>query len=177
MARSKKRSRRTTKKKRKVLRRNRKKPTIKVEVKKIPAIGSRAQVMHGNAKHTVGGLKKSALTMNEKTGRIVPKKKRSLAFKKTGQLSVWRQCVSQAQPGKKKHLKIFVPKKGTLVYKKAKALFDKKYKPKNNKKKTRRGSKRSRCPQRSRRGSKRSRRPQRSRRSRRGSKRSRRSRR
>jgi hypothetical protein len=35
-----------------------------------PAVGSRAQVMHGNAKHTSGGLKKSDLKYN-KQGRIV----------------------------------------------------------------------------------------------------------
>ena len=44
----------------------------KAHAKKIPAIGTRAQVMHGNAKHTSGGLKKSDLKI--KNGRIVSKK-------------------------------------------------------------------------------------------------------
>ena len=37
-------------------------------------IGSRAQVMHGTADHTTGGLKKGDLKMN-KWGRIVSRKK------------------------------------------------------------------------------------------------------
>jgi len=40
------------------------------------AIGSRAQVMHGTADHTAGGLKKGDLKMN-KWGRIVSRKKSS----------------------------------------------------------------------------------------------------
>ena len=39
-------------------------------------IGSRAQVMHGTADHTSGGLKKGDLKMN-KWGRIVSRKKSS----------------------------------------------------------------------------------------------------
>jgi len=42
--------------------------------RKIPAVGSRAQVWHGNAKHTSGGLTKKDLKKNPKTGRIVSKK-------------------------------------------------------------------------------------------------------
>jgi len=37
-------------------------------------VGSRAQVMHGTADHTTGGLKKGDLKMN-KWGRIVSRKK------------------------------------------------------------------------------------------------------
>ena len=37
-------------------------------------VGSRAQVMHGNADHTSGGLKKGDLKYN-KSGRIVSRKK------------------------------------------------------------------------------------------------------
>jgi hypothetical protein len=40
------------------------------------AVGSRAQVMHGTADHTAGGLKKGDLKMN-KWGRIVSRKKSS----------------------------------------------------------------------------------------------------
>ena len=40
----------------------------------IKAIGSRAQVMHGTADHTAGGLKKGDLKYN-KSGRIVSRKK------------------------------------------------------------------------------------------------------
>jgi hypothetical protein len=40
----------------------------------VPAIGSRAQVMHGTAHHTTGGLTKTDLKYN-KWGRIVSRKK------------------------------------------------------------------------------------------------------
>lgn len=43
-------------------------------------IGSRAQVMHGTAHHTTGGLTKSDLKMN-KWGRIVSRKKSAKAKK------------------------------------------------------------------------------------------------
>jgi hypothetical protein len=40
----------------------------------IPAVGSKAQVYHGTAKHTSGGLEKSDLVQN-KHGRIVSRRK------------------------------------------------------------------------------------------------------
>ena len=42
--------------------------------KKVPAVGTKAQVFHGTAKHTSGGLMKKDL-MKTKKGRIVSKKK------------------------------------------------------------------------------------------------------
>ena len=42
-------------------------------------IGSRAQVYHGTAYKTRGGLTKKGLLMNRKTGRIVSKKKHTTA--------------------------------------------------------------------------------------------------
>ena len=42
------------------------------------AVGSRAQVMHGNAKHTSGGLTKEDLKYN-RSGRIVSRRKSSYA--------------------------------------------------------------------------------------------------
>ena len=47
---------------------------------KIPAVGTKAQVWHGTAKHTSGGLTKSHL-MKTKKGRIVSKKKHALGKK------------------------------------------------------------------------------------------------
>lgn len=44
----------------------------------IPAIGSRAQVWHGNADHTAGGLKKKDLKKN-KRGCIVSKRRSGIA--------------------------------------------------------------------------------------------------
>jgi hypothetical protein len=46
----------------------------------VPAVGSRAQVMHGTAHHTSGGLTKSELKYN-KHGRIVSRKKSMKAKK------------------------------------------------------------------------------------------------
>ena len=46
----------------------------------VKAVGSRAQVMHGTAHHTSGGLTKSDLKMN-KWGRIVSRKKSAKAKK------------------------------------------------------------------------------------------------
>ena len=46
--------------------------------KKILTVGSRAQVMHGNAKKTSGGLTKSQLKYN-KQGKIVSRKASSAA--------------------------------------------------------------------------------------------------
>ena len=50
----------------------------------VPAIGSRAQVMHDTAHHTTGGLTKSDLKYN-KWGRIVSRRKSAMA-KKTRRL-------------------------------------------------------------------------------------------
>lgn len=49
----------------------------------IPAIGSRACVMHGTAKHTSGGLTKKDLKYT-KDGRIVSKKASAAAAKSPG---------------------------------------------------------------------------------------------
>lgn len=46
----------------------------------VRALGSRAEVWHGNAKHTSGGLEKKHLMMN-KRGRIVSRKKHATAKK------------------------------------------------------------------------------------------------
>lgn len=48
--------------------------------KKTPTFGSRAQVFHGNAKKTTGGLTKKDLVKN-KHGRIVSRKKRAMEKK------------------------------------------------------------------------------------------------
>ena len=50
-------------------------PKVSVKI-----IGSKAQVFHGNATHTSGGLKKGDLVKN-KHGRIVSKRKQAAGFK------------------------------------------------------------------------------------------------
>ena len=52
-------------------------------------VGSRAQVMHGTAHHTKGGLTKQSLKYN-KYGRIVSAKKSALA-KRKGTLKKWEK--------------------------------------------------------------------------------------
>ena len=47
---------------------------------KMPAVGSKAQVYHGTAKHTSGGLTKKDLVKN-KHGRIVSRRKMALGKK------------------------------------------------------------------------------------------------
>ena len=47
---------------------------------KTPAVGSKAQVFHGTAKHTSGGLEKKDLVQN-KHGRIVSRRKMALGKK------------------------------------------------------------------------------------------------
>ena len=54
----------------------------------IKTVGSRAEVMHGNAKRTSGGLRKKDLKYNKKTGKIVSVKASKLA-KKRGTLKKW----------------------------------------------------------------------------------------
>lgn len=46
----------------------------------MPAVGSKAQVWHGTARHTSGGLHKKDL-MRTKSGRIVSKRKHALGKK------------------------------------------------------------------------------------------------
>ena len=52
---------------------------------KIPAVGTKAQVWHGSAKHTSGGLTKSDL-MKTKKGRIVSRKKHAAGKKALARL-------------------------------------------------------------------------------------------
>ncbi len=47
---------------------------------KVPAVGTKAQVWHGTAKHTSGGLTKKDL-MRTRKGRIVSKKKHAAGKK------------------------------------------------------------------------------------------------
>lgn len=78
--------------------------------KDIKAVGSRAEVMHGNAKHTSGGLTKKDLKYN-KSGSIVSKKK-SEKMKKGG---TWKKRFG------KKLAKPFTSKKTRKVKKTRKA--------------------------------------------------------
>jgi hypothetical protein len=49
------------------------------KTRKVPAVGSKAQVFHGTAKHTSGGLTRKDLMKHK--GRIVSRKKHALGKK------------------------------------------------------------------------------------------------
>jgi hypothetical protein len=81
-------------------------------------IGSRAQVLHGTADETSGGLKKKDLVLCKKSGEIVSKDK-----SKSEKKNPWIVALAAA----KKKLKIpkgdfILPTKGSALYKKAMEL-------------------------------------------------------
>jgi hypothetical protein len=55
------------------------------------AVGSRAEVLHGKAKHTSGGLTKKDLKVSKKTEEIVSKEK-----SKQGKKNDWASCTKKA---------------------------------------------------------------------------------
>lgn len=65
--------------------------------RKIHSVGSKAQVWHGSAKHTSGGLTRKDL-MKTKKGRIVSKKKHTIGLRRIKSL----------------HKQGYKPKKGTF---------------------------------------------------------------
>ena len=76
-------------------------------------VGSRAEVFHGHAKHTSGGLKKSNLKKT-KDGRIVSRKASNASKKSMS--SCFKAFIALAKASKgKKFSKM--PKKGTQKYK------------------------------------------------------------
>ena len=83
-------------------------------------VGSRAQVFHGTAEKTVGGLTKKQLKKT-KDGRIVSRKaSRSL----NPTIKAWSQATKKVMKDRKS--KKFTPvKKGSAIYKKVLAEFKK----------------------------------------------------
>lgn len=79
----------------------------------VPAVGSRAAVFHGNAKHTSGGLEKKDLKKN-KHGSIVSKKaSRTAKRKKT--INRLRKAGYTAKKGQFKLFKKSSKKRGGLL--------------------------------------------------------------
>ena len=62
------------------------------------SVGSRAQVYHGTAMYTSGGLTKKDLTMS-KRGEIVSKRKQTLAKKKSNPLSKYITLAKKTEGG------------------------------------------------------------------------------
>lgn len=87
-------------------------------------IGSRAQVMHGTAKKTSGGLEKGDLAYN-KGGSIVSKKK-SLEAKKSenGLLKLWRKAMKEVSSSPLYKDKFVKPKRGSVVHAKVFAEYE-----------------------------------------------------
>lgn len=84
-------------------------------------VGTKAQVFHGTAEKTAGGLIKPDLFRDKDDGRI-KSKAQSKAGKKNPALKAWRSALEQA--GGLQEDKKFKPiKKGSAVYKKAKKIF------------------------------------------------------
>lgn len=85
-------------------------------------VGSMAQVGHGTAEMTEGGLKQKDIIFDKKDGRW-KSKAQSKAGDRNPALRMWRESVEEAgglQEGKK-----FKPiKKGTALYKKAKKIYE-----------------------------------------------------
>jgi hypothetical protein len=80
-------------------------------------IGSRAQVYHGNATETAGGLKKKDLKMVKKTGEIVSKAK-----SKDEKTNPWIKAVAKAK--KELGIKGFALVQGPLLAK-AREIYSK----------------------------------------------------
>ena len=74
------RTRKASRKNRKDSRKNRKEGENMMGGARMPAVGSKAQVFHGTARHTSGGLTKKDLVQN-KHGRIVSRRKMALGKK------------------------------------------------------------------------------------------------
>lgn len=87
-------------------------------------IGSRAQVMHGTAKKTSGGLGKDDLAYN-KSGSIVSKKK-SLEAKKSenGLLKLWRKAMKEVSSSPMYKDKFVNPKRGSVVHTKVFSVYE-----------------------------------------------------
>lgn len=88
-------------------------------------IGSRAQVIHGTALKTAGGLKKGDLKLNA-AGAIVSKKQSSRAKRvESPLLKLWRDSVKAAYKNPK-YSGRFVPiRKGTAFYNEIKKDYQK----------------------------------------------------
>jgi len=88
-------------------------------------IGSRAQVMHGSALKTAGGLQKGDLKLNS-AGAIVSKKQSSRAKRvESPLLKLWRDSVKVAYKNPRYCGKFVAIRKGTPFYKEIKKEYQK----------------------------------------------------
>lgn len=88
-------------------------------------VGSRAQVMHGTALKTAGGLRKGDLKMNP-AGAIVSKKQSSRAKRcESPLLKLWRDSVKAAYKNPKYAGRFVTIKRGTAFYNEIKKDYQK----------------------------------------------------
>lgn len=85
-------------------------------------VGTKAQVFHGTADKTAGGLTQKNLFLDD-DGRV-KSKAQSDAGKKNPALKAWRKALDEA--GALKDGKFKLIKKGSAQYKKAKKIYKKK---------------------------------------------------
>lgn len=88
----------------------------------MPTIGTRAQVLHGQADRTSGGLVKKDLKVSKVSGEIVSKKKA-----KAGAKSPWAQATEMARKelGLTGFVAFKVGKEGKALYKKTSEIYKK----------------------------------------------------
>ena len=86
-------------------------------------VGTKAQVGHGTAAHTAGGLKKADLVFDKEDGRWKSKKQVSAGKKNPG-LKKWRSALEKAGAFKDGQFKLIT--KGSKMYKDAKKSMKKK---------------------------------------------------
>jgi hypothetical protein len=109
----------------------------------VPAVGSKAQVYKGHAKHTSGGLKKDNIQRVCHDGQYhyVSKKKHVMA-EKNNKLALWRQALRDEGFMIKGDKFKKAPKKGTKDYEKVKRRYDSLLGKKKHKSSKRKSSKR-----------------------------------
>ena len=88
----------------------------------MPTVGTRAQVLHGEAHHTSGGLTKKDLKVSKVSGEIVSKKKAKSATK-----SPWAHATELARKelGLTGFVAFNVGKDGKALYKKTMEIYKK----------------------------------------------------
>lgn len=97
---------------------------------KIPAVGSRAVVMHGNAKHTVGGLTKSDIIRKKRDSKVryvsKEKSKQTAARYEDGSFrnDEWIQAIKQAAKENPGIAAPEIAKKAKPIYRRIKAGKD-----------------------------------------------------
>lgn len=89
------------------------------------AVGSRAQVFHGTADHTAGGLTKQDLVKSRKDGEIKSREKR-VAAKQNPAFAAWKSALARARRELKikDFVLVNVGPEGRALYQRTKEIYD-----------------------------------------------------